>query len=86
MYLLYREDEREMVPFCAEFGVGLIPWSPLAQGILTDREQSANNRDKISKVLTMEWFLGNEASRDYWTNKNGTPGGCCEIIEYQIGS
>ncbi|MDX1612053.1 MAG: aldo/keto reductase, partial [Candidatus Thermoplasmatota archaeon] len=32
--LLYREEEREMVPYCREQGVGLIPWSPLARGEL----------------------------------------------------
>jgi aryl-alcohol dehydrogenase-like predicted oxidoreductase len=32
--LLYREEEREMVPLCAAEGVGLIPWSPLARGRL----------------------------------------------------
>jgi 1-deoxyxylulose-5-phosphate synthase len=33
--LLYREDEREMLGLCAEEGVGVIPWSPLARGRLT---------------------------------------------------
>lgn len=33
--LLYREEEREMLPFCAAEGVGVIPWSPLARGRLT---------------------------------------------------
>lgn len=33
--LLYREEEREMLPYCADTGVGLIPWSPLARGRLT---------------------------------------------------
>jgi aryl-alcohol dehydrogenase (NADP+) len=33
--LLYREQEREMLPFCADQGVGTIPWSPLARGRLT---------------------------------------------------
>jgi len=33
--LLYREEEREMVPLCISEGVGLIPWSPLARGTLT---------------------------------------------------
>ncbi|KAF2674773.1 Aldo/keto reductase [Microthyrium microscopicum] len=33
--LLYREEEREMVPYCQDSGVGLIPWSPLARGMLT---------------------------------------------------
>lgn len=32
--LLYREEEREMHPYCNHAGVGLIPWSPLAQGTL----------------------------------------------------
>ena len=33
--LLYREEEREMLPMCADMGVGVIPWSPLARGVLT---------------------------------------------------
>ena len=33
--LIYREEEREMNPYCAKTGVGLTPWSPLARGILT---------------------------------------------------
>jgi aryl-alcohol dehydrogenase (NADP+) len=32
--LLYREEEREMIPLCADQGVGLIPWSPVARGLL----------------------------------------------------
>ena len=32
--LVYREEEREMLPLCAEEGVGVIPWSPLARGFL----------------------------------------------------
>ncbi len=38
--LIYREEEREMIPFCRDQGVGLIPWSPLARGFL------AGNRSK----------------------------------------
>jgi aryl-alcohol dehydrogenase-like predicted oxidoreductase len=33
--LIYREEEREMLPLCREQGVGVIPWSPLARGFLT---------------------------------------------------
>ena len=33
--LIYREEEREMNPYCAATGVALTPWSPLARGILT---------------------------------------------------
>ena len=32
--LVYREEEREMIPFCSDSGVGLLPWSPLARGLL----------------------------------------------------
>jgi aryl-alcohol dehydrogenase-like predicted oxidoreductase len=33
--LIYREEEREMIPYCNATGVGLIPWSPIARGALT---------------------------------------------------
>ncbi|MGH4019578.1 MAG: aldo/keto reductase [Pseudonocardiaceae bacterium] len=33
--VLYREEEREMIPLCLDMGVGVIPWSPLARGLLT---------------------------------------------------
>ena len=32
--LIYREEEREMIPLCLDQGVGCIPWSPLARGVL----------------------------------------------------
>ena len=37
--LIYREEEREMNPYCAATGVGLMPWSPLARGILAGTYQ-----------------------------------------------
>jgi aryl-alcohol dehydrogenase-like predicted oxidoreductase len=42
--LLYREEEREMIPFCLDQGVGLIPWSPLARGRLTRPWQSESTK------------------------------------------
>ncbi len=33
--LVYREEEREMIPLCQAEGIGVIPWSPLARGFLT---------------------------------------------------
>ena len=33
--LVYREEEREMFPTLKHFGVGIIPWAPLARGLLT---------------------------------------------------
>ena len=35
--LIYREEEREMMPLCAAEGIGVIPWSPLARGLLTGK-------------------------------------------------
>jgi aryl-alcohol dehydrogenase-like predicted oxidoreductase len=42
--LLYREEEREMLPLCADLGVGVIPWSPLARGRLTRDWDTTTNR------------------------------------------
>ncbi|MBC6460796.1 aldo/keto reductase [Actinomadura sp. HBU206391] len=40
--LVYREEEREMIPLCLDQGVGVIPWSPLARGLLAgDQERGA---------------------------------------------
>ena len=44
--LVYREEEREMLPLCREDGVGVIPWSPLARGFLT------GNRNKGGEAQT----------------------------------
>lgn len=38
--LVYREEEREMIPLCRAEGIGLIPWSPLARGFLAGNRQS----------------------------------------------
>lgn len=45
--LLYREEEREMIPLCLDQGVGLIPWSPLAGGQLARTEETA--RQEVTK-------------------------------------
>jgi 1-deoxyxylulose-5-phosphate synthase len=42
--LLYREEEREMLPLCDDLGVGVIPWSPLARGRLTRDWDATTNR------------------------------------------
>ena len=44
--LLYREEEREMNPLCEAEGVGLIPWSPLARGVLAGNRKSGTTRAK----------------------------------------
>ncbi len=54
--LLYREEEREMIPLCREEGIGLIPYSPIGGGLLagsrrtgTVRSQSAMARDRFNR-------------------------------------
>lgn len=44
--LLYREEEREMMPLCVEEGIGVIPWSPLARGRLTRDWDEATERSE----------------------------------------
>ncbi|HTZ10037.1 MAG TPA: aldo/keto reductase [Acidimicrobiales bacterium] len=42
--LLYREEEREMLPLCLDQGVGVIPWSPLARGVLAGNRTRGGER------------------------------------------
>jgi aryl-alcohol dehydrogenase-like predicted oxidoreductase len=42
--LVYREEEREMIPLCLDQGVGVIPWSPLARGFLTGTRTRSGER------------------------------------------
>ncbi|WP_404387433.1 aldo/keto reductase [Humibacillus xanthopallidus] len=52
--LLNREEEREMLPLCADLGVGVIPWSPLARGKLTrawEAETTRSQTDEFGKTL-----------------------------------
>jgi aryl-alcohol dehydrogenase-like predicted oxidoreductase len=49
--LIYREEEREMIPLCRDQGVGVIPWSPLARGILAgNRSRSGERRTQRSQT------------------------------------
>ena len=43
--LVYREEEREMLPLCREEGIGVIPWSPLARGFLAGNRRSKTDAD-----------------------------------------
>lgn len=47
--LLYREEEREMLPFCRATNIGVIPWSPIARGLL-------------AKPMSKEGIAGNDLS------------------------
>jgi aryl-alcohol dehydrogenase-like predicted oxidoreductase len=50
--LIYREEEREMLPLCRFHGIAVLPWSPLARGLLTrnpDRSRAATIRDRTDE-------------------------------------
>jgi aryl-alcohol dehydrogenase-like predicted oxidoreductase len=52
--LIYREEEREMLPLCQDQGVGVIPWSPLARGRLTrpwDTQTTRSETDEFGSSL-----------------------------------
>ncbi|CAE6532779.1 unnamed protein product, partial [Rhizoctonia solani] len=49
--LLYREEEREMIPTLKMFGVGMIPWSPLARGLLTRPFNETTLRSSTDPVI-----------------------------------
>jgi aryl-alcohol dehydrogenase (NADP+) len=53
--LMYREEEREMIPLCLDQGVGLIPWSPLARGYLARTKDTLKDttRAKSDEFTTM---------------------------------
>ncbi|MSP41929.1 MAG: aldo/keto reductase [Alphaproteobacteria bacterium] len=53
--LLYREEENEMIPLCREEGVGLIPWSPLARGLLAGNLAAGTTRSQTDD-LSRQWF------------------------------
>ena len=62
--LVYREEEREMIPLCRADGVGLIPWSPLARGFL------AGNRSRDKGGETARAKSDDFAHRMYYTEND----------------
>jgi aryl-alcohol dehydrogenase (NADP+) len=55
--LLYREEEREMLPLCADQGIGVLPWSPLARGRLArpwGTQTTRSDTDEFGKKLYVE--------------------------------
>ena len=58
--LIYREEEREMLPLCREEGIGVIPWSPLARGFL------AGNRTKQDHGETIRAKTDDYAQKLYY--------------------
>ena len=61
---VYREEEREMVPFCLDQGVGCLPWSPLARGFLagnrTRKSEDVTARSKVDHFADSMYFGDND--------------------------
>ncbi|MGV7116731.1 aldo/keto reductase [Paenibacillus kyungheensis] len=61
--LLYREEEREMLPLCLEEGVGVIPYSPLASGRLTRDPNQTTERSETDKIQKSKYDATADADR-----------------------
>jgi aryl-alcohol dehydrogenase-like predicted oxidoreductase len=62
--LVYREEEREMIPLCREEGIGILPWSPLARGFV------AGNRHKEVRGETVRAKTDNFAQELYYRDSD----------------
>jgi 1-deoxyxylulose-5-phosphate synthase len=57
--LIYREEEREMIPLCVEEGLGVIPWSPLARGFLSGTRTSLGDDSTVRSAtdgMDQMWY------------------------------
>jgi 1-deoxyxylulose-5-phosphate synthase len=61
--LLYREEEREMLPLCAAEGIGVIPWSPQARGRLTRNPDYTSIRTETDDAHQRLFAKSEEADR-----------------------
>lgn len=60
--LAYREEEREMIPYCVAEGVGLVPWSPIARGFLAgNRRQDGTKTSRGETDKLSQGFFGSKA-------------------------
>lgn len=61
--LIYREEEREMLPLCRDAGIGVIPWSPLARGRLTRSWGEVTERSGSDRFGSMLYARTEESDR-----------------------
>lgn len=61
--LIYREEEREILPLCADRGMAVVPWSPLAGGRCTRPWGTATERTAIDDVSPMVWDSTKDADK-----------------------
>jgi 1-deoxyxylulose-5-phosphate synthase len=74
--LLYREEEREVLPLCREEGLGVIPWSPLARGLLAGKGRGETARakgDEFAKMLYKDADLAIVERTEELAQRRGVP-------------
>ena len=56
--LIYREEEREMLPYCVHEGIGVVPWSPIARGFLAGNKPHSGEQSQRAKTdsLHQQYF------------------------------
>jgi 1-deoxyxylulose-5-phosphate synthase len=64
--LIYREEEREMIPLCEAEGVGCLPWSPLARGLLAGARRSMGDRESTTRAKTDEFATSLYTNPNDW--------------------
>jgi aryl-alcohol dehydrogenase-like predicted oxidoreductase len=62
--LLYREEEREMMPLCVDAGIGVIPWSPLARGRLTRPGAESTRRTETDEYANKLYAKSESTDRE----------------------
>jgi len=62
--LIYREEEREMIPYCNHTGVGLIPWSPIAKGVLARPFGDRGTTREQTDIYLTTWIRQRESESD----------------------
>jgi 1-deoxyxylulose-5-phosphate synthase len=53
--LIYREEEREMIPLCQAEGIGVIPWSPLARGLLAGTRKAPDDKSATTRAASDDY-------------------------------
>lgn len=61
--LVYREEEREMMPLCVSEGIGIIPWSPMARGYLTKQSDDDVQTSRADTDKSREGYFGTGADK-----------------------
>jgi aryl-alcohol dehydrogenase (NADP+) len=78
--LIYREEEREMIPLCVDQGVGLIPWSPLARGFFAGKRTADTGGDRTKRAETDDF-----AQRTYFQDNDFAVAAAVEKVAEQRG-